>query len=204
MTEIAPRPGERILDLSCGDGALTERLAALGCSVIGVDSAAEMVAAARRRGLECTPRTARISGSRPSSMRCSRMPLCIGCVMPAPRSGSPARAQAQWTVRRRVRQSRQRCGDHGRIGRGPQPARGGWPGRDPLILSKRRGLCGAAWGPWVLRRSDRPDSPADAAADRHGGLARYLRGEHFRPAVPQPARRGARRGARSAEAVPLR
>ncbi|HLT01465.1 MAG TPA: methyltransferase domain-containing protein [Geminicoccaceae bacterium] len=49
---LAPRPGERILDLGCGDGALTERLAALGCSVLGVDSAPEMVAAARRRGLD--------------------------------------------------------------------------------------------------------------------------------------------------------
>lgn len=49
---LAPRPGERILDLGCGDGALTEKIAALGCSVVGVDAAADMVAAARRRGLD--------------------------------------------------------------------------------------------------------------------------------------------------------
>jgi trans-aconitate methyltransferase len=49
---LAPRPGERILDLGCGDGALTERLAAFGCKVIGVDAGPEMVAATRRRGLE--------------------------------------------------------------------------------------------------------------------------------------------------------
>lgn len=49
---LAPRPGERVLDLGCGDGALTERLAALGCRVIGVDASPDMVAAARRRGLE--------------------------------------------------------------------------------------------------------------------------------------------------------
>jgi SAM-dependent methyltransferase len=49
---LDPRPGERILDLGCGDGALTERLAGLGCSVVGVDSAPEMVAATRARGLD--------------------------------------------------------------------------------------------------------------------------------------------------------
>ena len=49
---LAPRPGERILDLGCGDGALTEKLAALGCSVLGVDASPEQVAAARARGLD--------------------------------------------------------------------------------------------------------------------------------------------------------
>jgi trans-aconitate methyltransferase len=49
---LAPRAGERILDLGCGDGALTEKLVAHGCSVVGVDSSAEQVAAARARGLD--------------------------------------------------------------------------------------------------------------------------------------------------------
>lgn len=49
---LGPRPGERILDLGCGDGALTEKLAALGCEVVGVDASADQVAAARRRGLD--------------------------------------------------------------------------------------------------------------------------------------------------------
>jgi SAM-dependent methyltransferase len=48
---LAPRAGERILDLGCGDGFLTERLAALGCDVVGVDASPEQVAAAQRRGL---------------------------------------------------------------------------------------------------------------------------------------------------------
>jgi trans-aconitate methyltransferase len=49
---LAPQPGERILDLGCGDGALTERLVAAGGRVIGVDSSAAQVAAARARGLD--------------------------------------------------------------------------------------------------------------------------------------------------------
>ncbi len=49
---LAPQPGERILDLGCGDGALTAKLVALGCEVVGVDSSPEQVAAAVRLGLD--------------------------------------------------------------------------------------------------------------------------------------------------------
>lgn len=49
---LAPVAGERILDLGCGDGALTEKLAALSAQVVGVDSSADFVAAAKARGLD--------------------------------------------------------------------------------------------------------------------------------------------------------
>lgn len=49
---LAPRAGERILDLGCGDGPLTAKLVAMGCSVVGVDGSPEMVAAARALGLD--------------------------------------------------------------------------------------------------------------------------------------------------------
>jgi trans-aconitate methyltransferase len=48
---LSPQPGEYVLDLGCGDGALTEQLAATGAIVTGVDASATMVAAARQRNL---------------------------------------------------------------------------------------------------------------------------------------------------------
>ena len=49
---LAPEPGEAILDLGCGDGALTEKIIARGCRVIGLDASSEQVAAARAQGLD--------------------------------------------------------------------------------------------------------------------------------------------------------
>jgi trans-aconitate methyltransferase len=48
---LAPQPGEAILDLGCGDGALTEKIAATGALLTGVDASPAMVAAARARNL---------------------------------------------------------------------------------------------------------------------------------------------------------
>jgi SAM-dependent methyltransferase len=49
---LAPQPGEHILDLGCGDGVLTEKIAAAGANVVAVDAAPDMVAAAKARGLD--------------------------------------------------------------------------------------------------------------------------------------------------------
>lgn len=49
---LAPQAGERILDLGCGDGVLSLKLAQLGCRVLGLDGSAEMVQAARALSLE--------------------------------------------------------------------------------------------------------------------------------------------------------
>jgi trans-aconitate methyltransferase len=44
--------GEYILDLGCGDGQLTQRIAATGAHLLGVDASANMVEVARERGIE--------------------------------------------------------------------------------------------------------------------------------------------------------
>jgi len=49
---LAPRAGERVLDLGCGDGALSQRLVALGCRVTGVDASPAFVDAASAAGLD--------------------------------------------------------------------------------------------------------------------------------------------------------
>lgn len=52
MDLLAPRKGERILDLGCGDGRLTEKIAATGAQVIGADASLELLASAAARGLQ--------------------------------------------------------------------------------------------------------------------------------------------------------
>jgi trans-aconitate 2-methyltransferase len=43
---LSPQPGERILDLGCGTGQLTEKIASVGAEVMGIDSSAAMIAKA--------------------------------------------------------------------------------------------------------------------------------------------------------------
>src|SRR5436305_1969786 len=54
---LNPQPGERILDLACGDGVLTEKIIARGAEVVSVDGSSDMIAAARKRGID-----ARVAG----------------------------------------------------------------------------------------------------------------------------------------------
>jgi trans-aconitate methyltransferase len=45
---LAPKPGERILDLGCGTGHLTNRIAGADAEVIGIDKSPAMIEEARR------------------------------------------------------------------------------------------------------------------------------------------------------------
>jgi len=51
VTLLNPVPDERILDLGCGDGTLTLKLAEAGACVHGIDASESMVATAKKRGL---------------------------------------------------------------------------------------------------------------------------------------------------------
>lgn len=49
---LDPQPGERVLDVGCGEGTLTRQIVQRGAAVIGVDSSSSMVEAARAAGLD--------------------------------------------------------------------------------------------------------------------------------------------------------
>jgi trans-aconitate methyltransferase len=49
---LDPQPGERIIDVGCGEGALTRKIIARGATVLGIDNSPEMIAAARANGID--------------------------------------------------------------------------------------------------------------------------------------------------------
>ena len=49
---LAPRAAERILDLGCGDGALSAQIMETGAQVVGVDTSTDLLRAARERGVD--------------------------------------------------------------------------------------------------------------------------------------------------------
>ena len=52
VDQLAPRPGVRWLDLACGTGAIAERAAAYGATVVGIDLAPALIETARERAAE--------------------------------------------------------------------------------------------------------------------------------------------------------
>ena len=49
---LDPQPGERILDVGCGEGTLTRKIMERGAEVLGIDDSPEMVRFAREKGVD--------------------------------------------------------------------------------------------------------------------------------------------------------
>ena len=49
---LDPQPGQRILDIGCGDGTLAREIAMSGATVVGIDASPSFVAAARANGVD--------------------------------------------------------------------------------------------------------------------------------------------------------
>ena len=49
---LDPQPGERILDVGCGEGTLTAKIVERGATVLGIDNSPEMIEAARAKGID--------------------------------------------------------------------------------------------------------------------------------------------------------
>jgi SAM-dependent methyltransferase len=49
---LAPQPGERILDLGCGDGALSAKIVEAGAQVVGANTSADLLRAAQGRRID--------------------------------------------------------------------------------------------------------------------------------------------------------
>jgi len=49
---LDPQPGERILDIGCGEGTLTVKIVERGATVLGIDNSPEMIDAARAKRID--------------------------------------------------------------------------------------------------------------------------------------------------------
>ena len=65
---LQPQPGERILDVGCGTGHLTAKIAESGATVLGLDSSDEMIATAREAYPQLAWSVADISSIEPETL----------------------------------------------------------------------------------------------------------------------------------------
>jgi SAM-dependent methyltransferase len=202
---LAPQAGEAILDLGCGDGALTEKIAAVGAVVTGIDASHAMVLAARARGLTVVE----------GSGEALEFDAEFDAVFSNAALHWMPRAEAVIAgVRRALRPGGRfvaEMGGHGNIAairtalqavllpRGID-AEAVAASFYPSPAHYRRLLEAGGFA----RAVDRADSAADAAAGRDGGLAEYVSQWRAGPASGGRARQGSRGDNRAAAAHAVR
>jgi 2-polyprenyl-3-methyl-5-hydroxy-6-metoxy-1,4-benzoquinol methylase len=120
---VAPRAGERILDLGCGDGVLTAKLASMGCHVIGIDVSGPQIGAARKLKLEV-----RVTNGEALDFDSEFDAVFSNAALywmsnPAKDRRSASCTQAARTFCRRIRRPRLRSQDQEGVSRSPQSPR---------------------------------------------------------------------------------
>jgi SAM-dependent methyltransferase len=136
---LAPRPGERVLDLGCGDGALTAKLVALGCEVVGIDASEPLVAAARQLGID-----ARVMDAEALGFAAEFDAVFSNAVLHWMRRPDAVIAGVHRALRPHGRFVAE-CGGHGCVA----------TIRNALIAAlDRRGIDGAAFDPWFFTTAE--------------------------------------------------
>ena len=187
---LAPQPGERVLDLGCGDGALTAKLVALGCDVVGVDASEPLIAAARQLGLD-----ARVMDGEALAFDAEFDAVFSNAALHWMRRPDAVIAGVHRALRPQGRFVAE-CGGHGCVA----------TIRGALIAAlDRRGLDGASFDPWFFPTAEDYGArlaragfaidwiavfprPTPLPGDILGWLETFARS--FTSALPEPERRG--------------
>ena len=69
VSRLGIKPGMKVLDLGCGDGAKALPAAKLGADVLGVDIASNLVAAVNQRASEMGPTNCRVREGDPTNLQ---------------------------------------------------------------------------------------------------------------------------------------
>lgn len=173
---LSPRQGERILDLGCGDGVLTEEIAARGADVLGADLSEELLEAAAAKGLKVQ----KVDGHA-LPFKNEFDAVFTNAALHWMRRPELVIAGVHRALRPRGRFAGE-FGAHGNVAaiatalRAVGALHGGDPDKvAPLVLSLRRRISQAARRGRICGERHYARASPDPARDRHQGLARNLR-----------------------------
>ncbi len=175
---LAVVPGERILDVGCGDGVLTKKLVGAGANVIGVDHSPEMIAASRALGLD-----ARMADATALSFDAEFDAVFTNATLHWVKANPEACVVAAFRALKPGGRFVGEFGGHGCVAAVvvallaelERPRRLRCGGANPLVLPNRRGVSCAARGSGLPCGLCCRDSAPDSASDRHERMARNLR-----------------------------